>query len=796
MDKPKKTDTKLLSPAGGPEAGYAAFFYGADAIYCGLRSFSARAEAVNFTSDELREIVHYAHHLERPREVYVTLNTLMAESDLPEVAETIETIAEAGADAIIVQDLGVARLARAIAPALNLHASTQMAIHNLEGARVATRWGFSQVTLARELTFDEIGRIAAEGIHTEVFIHGALCYSYSGLCLMSAVRNDRSGNRGRCAYPCRERYGVEGTDVSGLAFSMCDLALGEDVRKLADLGVRCLKIEGRMKSPLYVASTTDYYRHILDGTFRSEAERQKAEEDLQTVFSRKSTHLHADGVHHQGVIDAGVTGHRGVPIGTVESVRSFPDGTRWLRFRTRRALSLHDGLQVDLPGQDRPYGFPIDKFDTFKQKKGIVFACDAGDAISVLLPEDAPHIPVEAVVYCSSSQEVKQRFASSIPPALDRKPRTPIDVSLHVRPDEVWMKARVFGNASLVAESRLSDAYSAAKNPERMNQTIAEACGKLGESVFSLRSLSIDNPANLFVPMSQLNEIRRQVCESLSASLVAESARCHAKAAAIITERLRHERPPVKTPERWTVKTDQPSCLEKLDGVDEVVLDLAGVSDEDIARCMSRYGLANVRLGLPVISREWESGPLRQRVTALVAKGCLRWLVTNPSAWDFLPTGCDIETDWTLSVWNSQSLSAWLERGASGVTLSPELGKEDLSGLLTEWGDVATVILYQDTPLMISEACPISALGAPCGACPPQQGHDDPIRLNAARGADAVYVTMQKCRTIVTNERAYTAERILGVLRENGASRWRVDFSIRPYTAEEAAGVWNRIRGL
>ena len=126
----------------------------------------------------------------------------------------------------------------------------------------------------------------------------------------------------------------------------------------------------------------------------------------------------------------------------------------------------------------------------------------------------------------------------------------------------------------------------------------------------------------------------------------------------------------------------------------------------------------------------------------------------------------------------------------------PELTEESLADLVAEWGDVATVILYQDTPLMISEACPISALGTACGACPPKQGSDDPIRLNAARGADAVYVTVQKCRTVVTNEHPYSAERFLGLLREAGASRWRVDFSIRPYTADEAAAVWNRMRGL
>ena len=282
-----KTRAKLLAPAGGPEAGYAAFRHGADAVYCGLRNFSARAEAVNFSADELRELIHFAHVQPRRREVFVTLNTLMAEAEIPQFADAICTAAECGADALIVQDLGVARLARTVAPDLLLHASTQMALHNLEGARTAQRWGFSQITLARELIFDEIRVIAAAGVPVEVFIHGALCYSYSGLCLMSAVRNGRSGNRGRCAYPCRDRYALAGSGENGLAFSMKDLALGESVRALDAMGVACLKIEGRMKSPLYVAAVTDYYRRILDDAFRSERELREAEEDLQTIFSRK-----------------------------------------------------------------------------------------------------------------------------------------------------------------------------------------------------------------------------------------------------------------------------------------------------------------------------------------------------------------------------------------------------------------------------------------------------------------------------------------------------------------------------
>ncbi len=794
MDVMKKTQTKLLSPAGGPEAGYAAFFYGADAIYCGLQSFSARAEAVNFSPEELRSIVHYAHSLEKRREVFVTVNTLLSESEIPEMADAILTIAEAGADALIVQDMGVARLAREIAPTLALHASTQMAIHNLEGARAATNWGFSQVTLARELTIDEVRRIAGEGIHTEVFIHGALCYSYSGLCLMSAVRNGRSGNRGRCGYPCRDRYAVSGSDTNGLAFSMKDLALSTDVSKLADAGVSCLKIEGRMKSPLYVAAVTDFYRRILDGTLTRESDLVKAQNDLKTIFSRKWTKFHSDGVHHDGGIDPDITGHRGVPIGIVDSIRSFPDGTRWLRFRTDRRLELHDGIQVDLPGQDRPYGFPIDKLDTFGQSRGIVFECQAGNSISILLPEDSPHIPTGVTVYCASSQEVKKRFASEMPLAAERKPRMPIAITVAIRADHVLLKADLASDPTVTAESVMSDTYTVAKNPEKAKQGITESCGKLGESEFSLHSLTVDNPDSLFVPMSQLNELRRRVCVDLSASLVVASTHRHDTVAAVVASRPCHVKPESPIRERWVIKTDQPACLDEINDFDEVILDLTSVSDAEIEQCTKRYGAERIRLAIPLIIRAWESTPLHERISQLVKTGCTRWMVSNPGAFEFIPATCDIQADWTLSVWNSEAIAEWIDKGACGVTLSPESTEADIVGLLAEWGDVATVILYQDTPLMISETCPLSSLGAGCGTCPPKLGNDEPTRLHPLRGGDDVLVTMQRCRTFITNEHPTDISKRLDVLRDSGACLWRLDFCLRPYSATDASQIWNRIR--
>jgi len=295
---------ELLAPAGSLETGFAAFQNGADAVYLGLPSFSARADADNFTIDEFDELTAYAHSLTPPRRVLVALNTVVLQHELGALLETLEAVASRGADAVLVQDLGVYRLIRQHFPELELHGSTQLAVHNRAGAETLRELGFQRLVLARELTLEEIREIAAlPGIEAEVFIHGSLCYAYSGLCLLSAQTLSRSGNRGRCAYACRDAFRVTGAPKTlrdgspakrdpacGFPFSMKDLALPDFLPALVSAGVSCFKIEGRKKSPLYVAATTRYYRDLLDGRL-SPQERPAREAELQTIFSRPWTRL-------------------------------------------------------------------------------------------------------------------------------------------------------------------------------------------------------------------------------------------------------------------------------------------------------------------------------------------------------------------------------------------------------------------------------------------------------------------------------------------------------------------------
>ena len=273
---------ELLAPAGSFEGVRAAVQSGADAVYMGFGTFNARRGAKNFTRTEMAEAIRYCR--QRGVKTNITFNILALDRELEAALEDVRFLNEAGADALIVQDLGVARLIREHAPDLPLHASTQMTIHNLDGALVARDLGFSRVVLSRECTLEQIREITAKaGVETEVFVHGALCMCYSGQCYLSSVIGRRSGNRGLCAQPCRLPYSYVGGKKGGYPLSLKDLSAAGLVRELTEAGVSSLKIEGRMKRPEYAAVVTSVYAKLL-------AEQRAANQDeralLRRVFSR------------------------------------------------------------------------------------------------------------------------------------------------------------------------------------------------------------------------------------------------------------------------------------------------------------------------------------------------------------------------------------------------------------------------------------------------------------------------------------------------------------------------------
>ncbi len=281
-------DIELLAPAGGMNRLKAAVQSGADAIYLGGHKFGARHSADNFSPDELKEAVEYCHLY--GVDVHITVNTLIKEKEIKDLAEYIKFLAQTGVDAILVQDIGVGEIIKKVCPQMPLHASTQMTVTSIEGVKYLEEMGFSRVVLSRELSYEEIKAICKEAkAEIEVFVHGAICMSYSGQCLMSSILGGRSGNRGRCAQPCRLPYKLcakNKKEKSAYILSPKDMALIGEIEKLKKIGVKSLKIEGRLKRAEYVSAVVGVYRKYIDNTKTVEKEDIK---ELKDAFSRGFT---------------------------------------------------------------------------------------------------------------------------------------------------------------------------------------------------------------------------------------------------------------------------------------------------------------------------------------------------------------------------------------------------------------------------------------------------------------------------------------------------------------------------
>ena len=273
---------ELLSPAGSPESVIAAVQNGADAVYLGYGDFNARRNAKNFTREQVSEAVTYCH--QRGARVFLTLNTLLTDRELPNAALVAAEISDMGVDAVIVQDLGVVRMLRQTVPDLPIHGSTQMTIHSLDGVKQCADLGMERVVLSRELSRSQLEHICLlSPIEIETFVHGALCMSYSGQCFLSSVIGGRSGNRGLCAQPCRLQYGW-GKKADGHPLSLKDMSLAGHLQEIQQLGISCLKIEGRMKRPEYVAIVTGIYARAIREKREPTAEELQ---QLETAFSRQ-----------------------------------------------------------------------------------------------------------------------------------------------------------------------------------------------------------------------------------------------------------------------------------------------------------------------------------------------------------------------------------------------------------------------------------------------------------------------------------------------------------------------------
>lgn len=733
--------TELLAPAGDIEAGYAALYYGADAVYLGLPKFSARAEAINFTQAQLDEFVAYAHSINR--KVYVAMNTLVQEGELHEVMNGLQTCVDTGVDAVIVQDLGIARLIRKRFPSLELHASTQMAIHNLEGALALKKMGFTRVVTARELSLSEIKHIKDNcGIEVETFIHGALCYSYSGLCAFSSFQTTRSANRGKCVYSCRDAFKLEGRQ--GHLFSMKDLALEKEVLKLKGLS---LKIEGRKKSALYVAAVTDYYRRILD-TGCADA---SLSDNIKQIFSRPWTTLHFKG-KNKNVIDPNFVGHRGLEIGTVEKIFNHV-----ITITPSHPVAKYDGIQIDCGNGEKPFGFSAELLSIGGKK---VFEVPAYKSVQITLPEHHPFIKRGDTVYLASSTRVKGAYGYEKPKPGAFKNRMPISVSVFVEPDKI---VAVYQDKT----AEIIEDFTPAKDLNKMTSSIQMAFEKTGDTVLELAELNVHNRQGLFVPMSILNELRRQLYSQID---IIRAVPDMPKTASMIK---------TNTPAKWVIKTDNMETLTDIDfdTCDEIWI----VTDIDFdINTLAYLPKDKIRLCLPPIIRQ--SNKCKKMIDTVWQMGYQKYAIGNLSGLTLLPETADIAFDSQLSCLNSQAISQCFELGASSVFVSPEDTLDNIQKL-TALSDHIGVILYTDIPVFLSANC---VRENDCSEC-----NQKPWHAELSNGKGRFELISKNCQTTVVPKEALCWAKETESIN---ASMYRVDFCHKHYDATTAKRIWDRVR--
>ncbi len=481
--------SELLAPGGGLDSAMAALENGTDAVYCGLQEFSARKGAKNFTIDQLSRLRQWS--FQNSKKIYITLNTILKEDELPGMLRYLSRLEELEVDSIILQDPGLARIIGKHFPGLTMHGSTQMAVHNLSGMRTLKEMGLTRVVLPREMSLKEISIFHQEmpEMELEVFIHGAQCYGFSGMCLASGMILGRSANRGECGQICRTWFNRD--ENRGYFLSSTDLWAGDRVLKLQETGVSSLKIEGRMKSPAYAASVSRYYRAVLDG--RSSQELKPLEEDLRISFSRQSGTGHLESKKGLFMVDRDFPGHRGLPLGEVRSSRG-----KSISLDSPVALNRRDGLMF-LTHRGEAKSFSLESKQTLKPGR-----------VSIDLPFQAP--PAGTVLYKVQSHDF----------------HTPGFNENSLKPFQKALKATLSFGSQIVGLSVPSLGFEADYPLQSEESTggkspvdkILKEFSKSGTSIFTLADLTLsDAPLksegssldSRFFPPAALKKMRQQV---------------------------------------------------------------------------------------------------------------------------------------------------------------------------------------------------------------------------------------------------------------------------------------------
>ena len=486
---------ELLSPAGNAACALAAFDAGADAVYAGLSKFNARERGDNFTTELLSSTVDYAH--KNGKKVYLTLNTLIKECELPELLEMLAQVSDIAPDGVLVQDMGVLRVAREYFPHLELHGSTQMGIHNSAGMSMAEKLGLARVVLERQITLEELSAIRKRTkLELEVFIHGALCCSLSGSCLFSSYLGGWSGNRGKCKQPCRRRYYSK--NGNGFFFSPQDLCAAELIPQLRKIGVDSLKIEGRLRQPDYVHNTVKAYRMLLD---TPDADFAEALSEARNILSRTCGRKWSTGFYcessPQELVKPDALGAAGMRVGNVEYIAE-----RGFAFTTGKRLFLGDRLRIQPHSGDDGVAVTLTRMLVDNQS---VKRAMPGEKVFICC--DKPVMPDGIVFKIGESFADYSKRIAALP---ERK--TPVQLDIAISRNQTAVKVL---NADIPAVTLPLELADAAKHPLD-ESTVLAAFAEINSDTFELSgSSTVSIDGRYFMPGSVLKQLRRSCWEEI-----------------------------------------------------------------------------------------------------------------------------------------------------------------------------------------------------------------------------------------------------------------------------------------
>jgi U32 family peptidase len=761
---------ELLSPAGDWECLRAAVANGANAVYFGLPKFNARLRAHNFTLDELPAVMDYLH--ERNVRGYITFNTLVFTDELSEAAAQLEAIAAAGADAIIVQDLGLVRLAQHLVPQLELHASTQMTITSPEGLELMRQSGIARAVVARELSLGELDRFKAVDVPIETFVHGALCVAYSGQCLTSESLGQRSANRGECAQACRLPYDlvVDGQQRElgdrRYLLSPQDLAGLDEIPQLVSLGIRAFKIEGRLKSPEYVAAVTKVYRKAIDqavktlGSPRTDETPAGDRYALEMTFSRGLYSGWLHGVNHQRLVDGRFGKKRGAYVGEVTQV-----GKNFIEILSRIPVRRGDGLVF------------VNGGDTEQEEGGRVYEVDGPRFFFGNNEIDFSRVTKGDRVWKTDdpalNKALRQTFARDL-----QKSTLPVSMIANGKCGWPMRLKVVCGDVTIEAES--NQVLQPARSAPLTEAVVRELLSRLGGTRFHLEKIEIALAGELFMPASAVNQLRREAIEALEAKIPELGqegpAAAHSPASTKVEWPLRAaEEPAITQPELVVLCRTIPQIEAAISlGVRSIYVDF-----EDIRRYPEAVEMAassaELFLATPRIQKPGEQGFFRLIENARPAGVLIRNLGAIAH---FRGKGLRLRGDFSLNVANPLAATFFVEQGLDRLTVSYDLTFEQILALLAySPSDRYELTLHQHMPMFHMEHCVFAAFlsngtdytncGRPCDR------HRVEVRDRV--GLTHLVKADVGCRNTVFNARAQTGAQYFARLQRAGLRYFRVE---------------------